>query len=185
MQPTQIINDIFALYHQRGHRQYGEDVTELQHALQCAMFAARNNEAPNIVAACLLHDYGHLVHDLGEDIAEHGVDAQHEELGANRLAPLFVAEIVEPIRLHVAAKRYLCWKVPNYFDGLSEASQRSLQLQGGVMSDDEAVAFEQNPHGEAAARLRRYDDAGKIKDLTMPELESYRSLLERFVRRDC
>ncbi len=181
MQATEVINKIFALYHERGHRQYGEDVTELQHALQCAAFAARNNEAPHVVAACLLHDYGHLVHDLGEDIAERGLDARHEELGANRLAVWFPAEIVEPIRLHVAAKRYLCWKVPNYFDGLSEASQRSLQLQGGVMTDEEAAVFEQNPHGEAAARLRRYDDAGKIKDLETPELESYRLLLEQFV----
>lgn len=179
-----VINEIFALYNERGHRQYGEDVTELQHALQCAAFAAHNNEPAHIIAACLLHDYGHLVHDLGEDIAERGVDARHEELGANRLAAWFVPEVVEPIRLHVAAKRYLCWKVPKYFDGLSEASQRSLQLQGGIMTDAEAAVFELSPHGEAAARLRRYDDAGKIKDLETPALELYRSLLENFVRND-
>lgn len=184
MQSTEVINKIFALYQERGHRQYGEDVTELQHALQCATFAARNNEPAHIVAACLLHDYGHLIHSLGEDIAEHGVDARHEDVGANQLAPLFGAEVVEPIRLHVAAKRYLCWKIPGYKKGLSEASQLSLQLQGGVMTEDEAQAFEQNPHGKAAARLRRYDDLGKFKDLPTPDLESYRSLLEVFVRCD-
>lgn len=182
MTKEQIINEVFALYHARGHRHYGEDVTECQHALQCAMFAARAGEPAHVVAACLLHDYGHLLHELGEDIAEQDVDARHEELGANRLALYFAAEVVEPIRLHVAAKRYLCRKQPDYLDGLSEASRRSLQLQGGVMTDEEAKAFEREPHGDAAVRLRRHDDAGKVKDLATPELEAYRSLLESVVR---
>lgn len=177
----QIIDDIFKLFNERGHRQYGEDVTELQHALQCAMFAARAGEPDSVVAACLLHDYGHLLHNLGEDIAEQGLDAQHEELGSDHLALYFPPKIVTPIRLHVTAKRYLCWQQPDYFNGLSEASQLSLQLQGGAMMEEEANAFEQNPHSDAAIRLRRYDDAGKIKDLATPELEAYRSLLESFV----
>ncbi|MFN0108261.1 MAG: phosphonate degradation HD-domain oxygenase [Blastocatellia bacterium] len=176
-----MIETVFAVYRERGHRQYGEDVTELQHALQCAMFAAKNNEPAAIVAACLLHDYGHLLHDFGEDVAEHGTDARHEELGADRLAQFFPPEVAEPVRLHVAAKRYLCLRQPDYFNGLSEASQLSLQLQGGAMTAEEANAFEQNPHSDAAVRLRRYDDAGKIKDLATPELEAYRSLLESFV----
>jgi [1-hydroxy-2-(trimethylamino)ethyl]phosphonate dioxygenase len=182
MTTEQIVNDIFALYAERGHRLYGEDVTELQHALQCAMFARRSGEPGRIVVACLLHDYGHLLHDLGEDIAEQGVDARHEALGADRLAQYFGPEVVEPIRLHVGAKRYLCWRQPDYFDGLSEASRRSLQLQGGAMMEAEAEAFARNPHADAAVRLRRYDDAGKEKELTPPDLETYRSLLETFLR---
>lgn len=181
MTASQIINEVFARYETHGHRQYGEDVTELQHALQCAMLAARAGEPAHIVAACLLHDYGHLLHDLGEDIAEHGVNAQHEELGANALAQLFIPEVVEPIRLHVAAKRYWCWRQPRYFDGLSEASQRSLQLQGGAMTAEEAEQFICNPYAYAAVWLRRYDDAAKVKDLVTPELETYRSRLEAFV----
>ena len=133
----EIVSQIFALFHDRGHQQYGEDVTESQHALQCATFARQNGESPAIVAACLLHDYGHLVHDLGENIADQGVDAHHETLGANRLKKLFKPEVVEPVRLHVAAKRYLCWKEPGYYNGLSDASQRSLLLQGGPMTDNE------------------------------------------------
>ncbi len=182
MNKEQMIQTIFALYRERGHRQYGEDVTELQHALQCAMFAAKNNEPDAVIAACLLHDCGHLLHDFGEDIAEHGTDARHEELGANRLAQFFPPELAEPVRLHVAAKRYLCRRHPDYFHGLSDASQLSLQLQGGAMTEAEALAFEQNPHGDAAVRLRRYDDAGKVKDLSTPGLESYRTLLESLLR---
>ncbi len=182
MVAAQIINEIFVLYETRGHRRYGEDVTELQHALQCALFAKRAGEPAHMVAACLLHDYGHLLHDLGEDIAEHGVDAQHEELGANHLAQFFIPEVVEPIRLHVAAKRFRCWRQPKYYDGLSEASQRSLQLQGGVMTEAQAAEFIRHPYSEAAMWLRHYDDAAKVKDFVTPKLETYRTLLEAFVR---
>lgn len=181
MVATQVIHEIFALYEARGHRRYGEDVTELQHALQCAMFAKRAGEPGHMIAACLLHDYGHLLHDLGEAIAEHGVDARHEELGAQHLAKFLLPEVVEPIRLHVAAKRYRCWRQPKYFDGLSAASQRSLQLQGGVMTEAEAAEFVHNRYSDAAVWLRHYDDAAKVKDLDTPPLESYRTLLEAFV----
>ena len=182
MNKEQMIEAVLALYRERGHRQYGEDVTELQHALQCAMFAAKHNEPDAVIAACLLHDYGHLLHDLGEDIAEQGTDARHEELGADRLAQFFPPEVAEPVRLHVAAKRYLCRRQPDYFHGLSGASQLSLQLQSGAMTEAEAMAFEQNPHSEAAVRLRRYDDAGKVKDLATPGLETYRAMLESLLR---
>jgi phosphonate degradation associated HDIG domain protein len=179
---SQIIREIFARYEAHGQRQYGEDVTELQHALQCAHLAQCAGEPAHMVAACLLHDYGHLLHDSGEDLAEQGVDARHEELGANHLAQIFIPEIVEPIRLHVAAKRYLCWRQPQYFDGLSATSQRSLQLQGGAMSEAEAAAFVRHRYGEAAVWLRRYDDAAKRKDFVVPNLETYRTLLAAFVR---
>jgi [1-hydroxy-2-(trimethylamino)ethyl]phosphonate dioxygenase len=179
---SQIITDIFALYEARGHRQYGEDVTELQHALQCAHLAQRTGEPAHMIAACLLHDYGHLLHDLGEDIAEQGVDAAHEELGANYLAQFFIPEVVGPIRLHVAAKRYLCWRQPRYLPNLSAASRQSLQLQGGVMTEAEAAAFVRHRYGEAAIWLRHYDDAAKRKDFVTPTLETYRTLLEAFVR---
>lgn len=182
MNASHIIRGIFARYEAHGQRQYGEDVTELQHALQCAHLAQRAGEPAHLVAACLLHDYGHLLHDFGEDIAQHGVDARHEELGANHLAQVFIPEVVEPIRLHVAAKRYLCWRQPQYFHGLSPASQHSLQLQGGAMTEAEADVFIRYRYGEAAVWLRRYDDAAKQKDFIVPKLETYRTLLEAFVR---
>lgn len=182
MNASQIIREIFVQYEARGQRQYGEDVTALQHALQCAYLAQRAGEPAHMIVACLLHDYGHLLHNLGEDVAEQGINARHEELGANHLAQFFIPEVVEPIRLHVAAKRYRCWRQPKYFDGLSAASQRSLQLQGGVMTEAEANEFVRHRYGEAAVWLRHYDDAAKVKDLATPKLETYRTLLEAFVQ---
>ena len=182
MTTTQIIDGLFLAFRERGHKMYGEAVTELQHAPQCATFAKRAGEAPKIIAACLLHDYGHLCHELGEDIAERGVDALHENIGANKLSKHFAAEVVEPVRLHVAAKRYLCWSEPKYRTGLSEASRRSLELQGGPMTDAEAREFEQHPHYELAVRCRRYDDKGQIAGMETPDLEAFRPMLEPFVR---
>jgi phosphonate degradation associated HDIG domain protein len=183
MKPPQSLDDVIALYRDRGHRHYGESVTELQHALQCATFAQQAAEAPVVIAACLLHDYGHLCHDLGENVADQGIDARHENIGASQLGGLFADEIVEAGRLHVAAKRYLCWKEPGYFEGLSEASKKSLHLQGGPMNDTEAREFESQPYFETAVRVRRYDDMGKVADMKILELESFRPLLETFLRK--
>ena len=176
------IDDVLDTYRKHGHLQYGESVTELQHALQSATFAQQAGEPPVVVAAALLHDYGHLCHQLGEDIADRGVDARHEHIGANRLRGLFVDEIVDASRLHVAAKRYLCHKNPEYFEGLSEASRKSLQLQGGPMTDSEAREFESEPHFELAVRVRRYDDLGKEPEMLTPDLDSFRPLLTKFLR---
>ena len=175
------LEDVLDTYRKHGHRLYGESVTELQHALQCATFAQEAGEPPIMVVAALLHDYGHLCHQLGEDVADHGVDARHEHIGANRLRGLFVDEIVDAGRLHVAAKRYLCWKDPAYIAGLSSASLQSLQLQGGPMTDAEALEFEREPHFELAVRVRRYDDMGKVPEMSTPDLDSFRPLLESFL----
>lgn len=176
-----MIDKILNVFNERGGRSYGEDVTELEHALQTAEFAKQFGEPDAIVLSCLLHDYGHMLHDLGEDIAHHGVDAQHEELGAKLLKGLFPEEILEPIRLHVAAKRYLCWKEPSYIQGLSASSLLSLRLQGGPMSDPEANAFASLPHYYAAVQVRRYDDMGKVPGMKTASLESYRGLIEKFL----
>lgn len=110
------------------------------------------------------------------------MDARHECLGANRLAKWFSDEIVEPVRLHVPAKRYLCWKDAAYLQALSEASMQSLGLQGGVMSDDEARGFESLPHYKTALRLRYFDDLGKVPEMQTPDLEHYRSMIEAHVK---
>jgi [1-hydroxy-2-(trimethylamino)ethyl]phosphonate dioxygenase len=179
--PVEVVDQIFETFRERGHQFYGEEVTELQHALQCAVFADRAGEPPRVIAACLLHDYGHLLHRLGEDVAARGIDARHEMIGANGLNRFFAPEVVEPVRLHVAAKRYLCWKDPQYLQDLSEASRQSLALQGGPMTDEEGVAFEGSSHFADAIALRRYDDMGKVRDMETPGLEHYRPLLESLV----
>ena len=180
--PKTVVDEVFSTFRARGGRFYGENITETQHALQCATFAERDGESETMVAACLLHDYGHLLHDLGEDIASQGVDTRHESVGANRLLRYFKEEIVEPVRLHVAAKRYLCWKDKDYLENLSAASMQSLGLQGGVMTDDEGRAFESHPYFEPALRLRHYDDLGKVPDMATPDFEHFRSIIEKFVR---
>ena len=175
------LDEVLAAYREHGHRHYGEDVTELEHALQCATFAQQAGERPLIVAAALLHDYGHLCHQLGEDTAEHGVDARHEHVGYSKLKGLFADEVIDAARLHVAAKRYLCWKEPDYYDCLSEASRKSLHLQGGPMNDHEAREFEREPHFDIAVRVRRYDEMGKVPDMATPGLDAFEALLQTFI----
>jgi phosphonate degradation associated HDIG domain protein len=165
-----------------GDRHYGENVTELQHALQSAHLARRASEPDAIVLSCLLHDVGHLIHELGEDVALHGIDACHERLGADWLAEWYPEQIVEPIRQHVASKRYLCLREPGYRQALSEASEKSLQLQGGPMTEAEAERFAESPHFAACLKVRRYDDQAKVVGMPTDPLESYLTLMQRWLR---
>ena len=177
------IDEIFARFRESGDELYiGEPVTVSEHMLQTAAFAQRDEAPPELVAAALLHDYGHLVHDLPEDSAERGLDTRHEELGFAFLEQSFPVSVTEPIRLHVAAKRYLVAVEPAYRDELSPASRLSLELQGGPMSPEEVAAFEGGGHAEAACQLRRWDDAAKDPALEVAPLESYRGLLESLVQ---
>ncbi len=181
MDSNDIVASLFSVFAVYGDRHYGENVSERQHALQTAEFARQFGESDAVVVSCLLHDFGHMLHNHGEDIASRGIDAKHEELGAELLKDFFPEQILEPIRQHVAAKRYLCRVNPSYADGLSESSRVSLALQGGPMSEDEARVFEANPHFEACIRVRRYDDMGKVPDMETRDLESYRPLIEQFL----
>jgi len=173
-----IIDEIFENFRLRGHQTYGERVTMLEHMLQTAYFAEQNGAKPTLIAAAVLHDYGHLIHGLDEDIADHGINGQHEEIGAEHLAQFFVPAVTEPIRLHVAAKRYLCAVDPAYYASLSEASVQSLALQGGPFSQAEAAEFEMHPFFQDAIELRRYDELGKEPEMQTPGLEHYRPYLE-------
>jgi phosphonate degradation associated HDIG domain protein len=170
-------DDILELLARGSYDLYsGERVSQLEHALQCAHFAQQAGAEDALVVATLVHDVGHILAD-GEHAAERGIDAKHEQSGANYLASVFGPEVSEPVRLHVAAKRYLCATDPGYFGRLSPASVRSLALQGGPMSPQEVEAFEANPHAEAAIRLRQWDEQGKIVGLKTPDLEHYRPLV--------
>jgi phosphonate degradation associated HDIG domain protein len=174
-----VVPFILSLFRQSGGRDYlGEAVSQQEHALQCAVCADQENADPALIAASLLHDVGHYLHDFTEDAAARGIDSRHEEAGADFLARFFPPEVSEPVRLHVAAKRYLCAVEPDYFDRLSAASVRSLELQGGPMSAAEVAAFEANPHHEAAVRLRRFDETGKVAGLKTPTPEDFAEMLE-------
>jgi len=173
---TSIAADIQAVLEGRADGLYGlHFVTQQQHALQAAWQAERDGHNAAMITAALLHDISHLVHELGENAAEDGVDDQHEELGHAWLSKHFTAEVTEPVRLHVAAKRYLCAVEADYFAKLSPDSVRSLALQGGPMSPEEVAAFRALQHHEAAVQLRRYDEGAKVKGLTTPEVAHFMS----------
>jgi phosphonate degradation associated HDIG domain protein len=168
------LDNILRLFHQGGHSEYGgEAVTQLEHALQCAMMAEQQGADAELITAALLHDIGHLVHDLPADAPERGIDDRHEDLGHRYLTAMFTESVTEPVRLHVDAKRYLCTVEPGYLERLSAPSVTSLRLQGGPMTSAEVAAFEASPHGKAASRLRRWDDEAKIPDLKTPEIEHF------------
>ena len=174
-----VIDVIFERFASRGDSSYlGEPVTLTEHMLQTALAAEADGAGASLVAAALLHDYGHLIHDLPEDSAEHGVDTRHEDVGFDFLARHFPAAVVDPVRLHVAAKRYLCAVEPAYLEQLSEASRLSLELQGGPFSEAEVREFEALPGWQDAVRLRRYDDLGKAPARSLPAVERFRTLLE-------
>lgn len=172
-----IVAEIFALFERAGARSYGEGVSMHEHMLQSAALAVREGESPELTAACLLHDIGHFLHDEPEDAAEHGLDTRHESLGADYLAPHFPASVTEPVRLHVTAKRYLFTAEPGYGEALSPASRISLELQGGALTEAELEAFRASPYFQAAVRLRRYDEDGKVDGLRIAPLTEYRTLL--------
>ena len=177
------LDDLFALLaFGGGHAYFGEPVTVLEHALQAAWFVQQNGGETSLIAAALLHDIGHLVHSEGEDAAVRGLDTQHEELGFALLGDRFPASVLDPIRLHVSAKRFLCHADPEYLSALSYASVESLELQGGPMSTTEAEAFLDLPHAREALALRRADDAAKVQGLAVPQLEAYRAILESLWR---
>lgn len=176
-----IIDEIFGLFDRFGDRDYGEDITQRAHALQAAHFAREDRASETLIAAALLHDVGQFLNGAGEAAETEGRDARHEVNGGAWLARHFPASVVEPVRLHVAAKRYLCAVEPGYTEALSAASLLSLRLQGGPFTPEEARDFAALPFADEATRLRRYDDLGKQPDLTFAPLESYRGLLERLL----
>ena len=165
---------------QHGHSQYGgEAVTQLEHALQTALLAEQHNASASLISAALLHDFGHLCHDLPNNAPEQGVDDCHEDLGHQYLKALFPSEVVEPVRLHVAAKRYLCAISDSYLIQLSEPSRLSLQLQGGVMSNGEVQVFRANAFADSAIQLRQWDDLAKDPDLKTPPLDHFTPYLQQ------
>jgi phosphonate degradation associated HDIG domain protein len=170
---------LIRLFKERGDAAYiGEPVSQTEHALQAAWAAERAGADNALIVAALLHDVGHLLHDLPEDCAVSGIDDAHETRGARWLEQHFGPEVTEPVRLHVPAKRFLCATDPNYTGALSEASLRSLQLQGGPMTPKEAAEFRTHPLAEAAVALRRLDEQAKIPGLPTPGLEHFRPHLE-------
>ncbi len=174
-----IIDQIFDAFRRNGDALYdgGEVVTQSQHALQAAYFAESEGRSDTLVAAALLHDYGHVM-DAAEDSLEREADGRHELVWARFLEAYFTPAVTEPGKLHVAAKRYLCATEDAYFATLSPVSVRSLELQGGPFTPEQVKAFEKNPYCQDAVQVRRYDERAKIPELVTPDFEHYRRYLE-------
>jgi len=173
------IDQIFERFDRHGANDYGSDrVKQLEHALQCAALAEAGGADAPLITAALLHDIGHLIHDLGDSPAARGIDDRHEVLGQGWLARWFGEAVTEPVRLHVDAKRYLTATDAGYFATLSPGSVRSLELQGGPFPAGLAADFIGMPYASDAVRLRRWDEGAKVPGKVTPDLAHFRRYIE-------
>jgi len=176
------LQDIADVFARRGGEQYsGEPVTQLQHALQTAQLAEAAGANDALVTAALLHDLGHLLQDLGDTPSLRGVDDVHQYAALPFLRGLFADAVLDAIKLHVDAKRYLCAVREGYHDKLSEDSRRSLRLQGGVFDADAAERFLAQPGAHQAVQLRLWDDLAKQAQLRTPDLQHFLERAQRCV----
>ena len=179
-----IVDHIEDVFRRRGAESYlGEQVTMAQHMLQTAQCAEQAGANNSQIVAALLHDIGHYKNEIPETSLAKGVDNFHEEAGANFLENFFPRSVVEPIRQHVAAKRYLCAVKSDYFERLSPASVHTLNLQGGPMNKQEVKEFERNDHLEQCIQLRFWDEEGKDPERVHHPFIYYRPLIESLVKK--
>lgn len=179
--PAASVDEVLDLFGRWGDDHYDEELSQTEHALQCAALARADGAPDELVAAALLHDVGHLLHLAATDGHPGPLDEDldHESVGARWLARLFGPGVTGPIALHVRAKRYRAAVDPAYVTALSDGSRASLARQGGPMDPDEQAAFASNAGAEAAVALRRWDDGGKVDGLDVGTLSDHRPLLER------
>ncbi len=179
-----IVPFLAGVFERRGAEEYlGEPVTMAEHMLQGATLAEADGASDELVAAALLHDIGHFTGEFGAYSPGDTEDRHHDEEGGRLLAAFFPPVICECVRLHVAAKRYLCATDPSYFGKLSPASVHTLSLQGGPMSADEVAAFEANPFFREAVRVRLWDEGGKVAGMETRRFADYMPMLQTIVDR--
>ena len=180
--PAGSVDEVVELLERWGPDPYGEELSQLDHALQSAALGVAVGADDALVVAALLHDVGHLLHLAAGGHPDDGGDRRHEVVGARWLGPLLGPEVTGPIALHVRAKRYLAATQDGYLEALSPASRRSLERQGGPLTAAEAAAFAARPGAAAAVELRRWDDRGKVDGLAVAPLERHRARLDRLAR---
>ena len=171
-----IINKIISNFLNNKSLYIGENVTIAEHMIQTAMLAEKNKCSEDLICSSLLHDYGHFIIDKPDELVINKIDGNHESIGANYLKDFFSKKIIEPILLHVDAKRFLA-RDNKYYKSLSEASIISLKLQGGIMSSKEVKKFKQNKNYINAIKLRRFDENAKKQNIKIKKIEDYKELL--------
>ena len=171
-----IVNQIIFTFTNNKSLYIGEELTISEHMIQTAMLAEKNKCSSDLICSSLLHDYGHFVVKDPNQLVTNQIDGNHEIIGANYLKTFFSNKIIQPILLHVDAKKYLA-REKKYFNSLSEASKVSLKLQGGIMDDKEAKKFEQNKNYKNAIKLRRFDEGAKKQNVKIKNIKDYKELL--------
>ena len=171
-----IVNQIILAFTNNKSLYIGEGLTMSEHMIQTAMLAEKNKCSSDLICSSLLHDYGHFVIENPNQLVNDLIDGNHETIGANYLKSFFSNEIIEPILLHVDAKRYLA-RDTKYFNSLSEASKISLKLQDGIMNNEEVKKFEQKRNYKNAIKLRRFDEGAKKQNIKIKKIEDYKELL--------
>ena len=172
----QIIDKIITNFTNNKSLYIGEKVTMSEHMIQTAMLAEKAKCNDDLICSCLLHDYGHFILENPDELVKENLDGKHEDIGYEYLKNIFKKEIIEPIKYHVQAKRYLA-RDEKYFELLSEASKISLKLQGGVLNDNESAKFEAQKYFKSTILLRKFDEAAKKTDIKMKSIHDYKKLL--------
>ena len=172
-----IIEKIITNFKNNKSLYIGEKVTIAEHMIQSAMIAEKSKSKNNLVCSCLLHDYGHFILDDPDELVKKKQDGKHEDIGYEYLKKFFTKEVVEPIKNHVLAKRYLA-RDKKYYNKLSEASIVSLKLQGGLLNNKDAKVFEKEEFFKDAIKLRKFDEAAKKIGVKIKDIIQYKDLLK-------
>ena len=172
-----ILDKIISNFKNNKSLYIGEKLTIPEHMIQSAMLAEKSKSKDDIICSCLLHDYGHFLIENPDNLVKINKDGEHENIGYEYLKKFFKKEIVEPIKYHVLAKRYLA-RDKKYFNFLSEASKISLKLQGGVLNDNESNEFKKKKYFKNSVLVRKFDEAAKETSIKMKKIDDYSSLLK-------
>ena len=181
-QARTIADEIYGLYKSYGGEEYaGEKVTQLEHMVQAAQLAEEEGYDEEVILAAFLHDVGHISEAANGDNEMDGYGIKdHEAIGAEFLREKgFSKKVARLVESHVEAKRYLTVREPGYYDQLSDASRRTMEYQGGPMTEEEAAAFEQYPLFGLIVKMRKWDEQAKIEHKPLPDLERYRDMMYR------
>lgn len=177
-----VVDLIITLYEKYGNADYiGEPVSQLEHMCQAAQLAEAEGYPEEVILAAFFHDLGHLCEHFMPVAYMGGYGViDHEKLGADFLRQKgFSERLCKLVASHVEAKRYLTFKYPDYYTHLSEASRRTLEFQGGVMTQEEAIVFEADPDATLILALRKWDEAAKLENIPLPKLEKYAAMMHR------